>query len=338
MPKFSINDKVSFLNEKQNGIIKDIKPSGMYVVDIEDGFPIEAAESELVLIRTTIPVARPSAPPKTETVDATPDFIKHLSPGKDAVWLISSPSVSGMVSTGPTDLYLVNTTAYDVLAACSFLKDKQVTGILSEKILSGTQLYITKLRREEAFDKGEILIQLLFHDKGLYIRQPAIHKELSIQFPDLSSAKSTLPAPYAFCRVQQVASTETPDELQLDALHQKFSKKDIQDSLSSKRSKEAQEKSTARSYSASEIDLHIEELTNEIAGLSNGEMLNMQLQYFRKKLDEAIMQKSLRIVFIHGVGNGKLKTAIRQELSSHGFKYTDASYERYGGGATEVML
>ena len=45
---FQPGDKVSFVNEKQEGIIVTIQPNGMIVVEIEDGFPIEVTARELV--------------------------------------------------------------------------------------------------------------------------------------------------------------------------------------------------------------------------------------------------------------------------------------------------
>jgi hypothetical protein len=87
-----------------------------------------------------------------------------------------------------------------------------------------------------------------------------------------------------------------------------------------------------------EIDLHIEELINEPAGLSNGEIMQIQLNYFHKTLDKAMLSKAQSIVYIHGVGNGKLKAALREELRNLHIKYKDADFTRYGAGATEVVL
>jgi hypothetical protein len=47
-----------------------------------------------------------------------------------------------------------------------------------------------------------------------------------------------------------------------------------------------------------------------------------------------------KIVFIHGVGNGKLKLEIRRSLDRDypQLKYQDASFQEYGYGATMVIL
>ncbi len=46
------------------------------------------------------------------------------------------------------------------------------------------------------------------------------------------------------------------------------------------------------------------------------------------------------MVFIHGVGNGKLKYEIHKLLDTRfaGLKYQDASFKEYGFGATLVYL
>ena len=86
------------------------------------------------------------------------------------------------------------------------------------------------------------------------------------------------------------------------------------------------------------VDLHIEELTDDYAGMSNSEMLNLQLDCFKKELDAAMLNHYYRIIFIHGKGNGVLRSKIRIELDAMNIKYKDADINRFGFGATEVLL
>jgi dsDNA-specific endonuclease/ATPase MutS2 len=89
-----------------------------------------------------------------------------------------------------------------------------------------------------------------------------------------------------------------------------------------------------------EVDLHIEEIIDNFANLSNGEIVNIQLARFTTALEGAILSKTKRIVFIHGVGNGKLKYELCKTLDTKypDLKYQDASYAEYGFGATMVFL
>ncbi len=88
-----------------------------------------------------------------------------------------------------------------------------------------------------------------------------------------------------------------------------------------------------------EVDLHIHELLETTTGMSNSEILEYQLDKFRKVLEENKRFKGKRIVFIHGVGNGVLKQRIRHELQKYP-RYTvqDASFQEYGWGATMVII
>jgi dsDNA-specific endonuclease/ATPase MutS2 len=89
-----------------------------------------------------------------------------------------------------------------------------------------------------------------------------------------------------------------------------------------------------------EVDLHIEELIDIVNGLSNREILDIQMDKFQREMELAIKNRVKRVVFIHGVGNGVLKQEIAKRLSSKyaRFQFQDASFKEYGFGATMVIL
>ncbi len=87
------------------------------------------------------------------------------------------------------------------------------------------------------------------------------------------------------------------------------------------------------------VDLHIEKLMEDHYGLGNSEKLDIQVRQFRKKLELAINGHFIKIVFIHGVGNGVLRQTIRDLLKTYeGIEYSDASFQKFGAGATEVRI
>ncbi len=88
------------------------------------------------------------------------------------------------------------------------------------------------------------------------------------------------------------------------------------------------------------VDLHASEVLDTTAGLSPADILNYQLDIFRKTLEENKTKKGQKIVFIHGKGEGVLRRAIISELSYKYKKYTyqDASFQEYGYGATQVTI
>ncbi|MCT4582315.1 MAG: hypothetical protein N4A35_12955 [Flavobacteriales bacterium] len=89
-----------------------------------------------------------------------------------------------------------------------------------------------------------------------------------------------------------------------------------------------------------EVDLHIEELIETHKGMSNSQILEVQMANFRRELNVAIRKKVKRLIIIHGVGEGTLKAAIRNELyeSYPSIEHHDASYRKYGYGATEILV
>ena len=74
--------------------------------------------------------------------------------------------------------------------------------------------------------------------------------------------------------------------------------------------------------------------------MSSGVIIKAQLSRFNIALDGAIRNNMKKIVFIHGVGNGKLKYEIQKCLKNEypDLRYQDASFKEYGYGATMVLL
>ncbi len=88
-----------------------------------------------------------------------------------------------------------------------------------------------------------------------------------------------------------------------------------------------------------EIDLHIEELVDDHFGLTNTEILTIQMRAFKRFYEKARLKKVNRIIAIHGVGEGVLRYEIRVFLNNEsGVEYCDADYREYGQGATEIDL
>lgn len=94
-----------------------------------------------------------------------------------------------------------------------------------------------------------------------------------------------------------------------------------------------------RQQPAMEVDLHIHQLTDKTTHLSNFEMLNMQLEHSRKKIEFAISKRIKRVVFIHGVGQGVLKAELQTLFRRYDkIEFYDADYQKYGLGATEIYI
>ncbi|MCH2489172.1 MAG: DNA mismatch repair protein MutS [Flavobacteriales bacterium] len=118
---------------------------------------------------------------------------------------------------------------------------------------------------------------------------------------------------------------------------------DINEVLSEKETKKRKKaphiKPKERSRPPMVIDLHIQQLVPKTKGLSNHEMLTIQVDTAKRQLDFAIKKKMQRVVFVHGVGEGVLRAELEYLFRRYdNVKYYDADYKKYGRGATEVYI
>lgn len=94
-----------------------------------------------------------------------------------------------------------------------------------------------------------------------------------------------------------------------------------------------------RSLPPMEVDLHIHQLVPKSRGLNNYEMLTIQLDEAKRQLEFAISKRIQKVVFIHGVGEGVLRTELEYLFGRYdNVKFYDADYQKYGRGATEIYI
>jgi hypothetical protein len=103
--------------------------------------------------------------------------------------------------------------------------------------------------------------------------------------------------------------------------------------------REAKERIVLQEAVSYEVDLHIEALKGGFgAALSPSEIVMVQLEEFEKALTRGLAQGLHRMVFIHGIGEGRLREAIHARLRKNpnvkGFRLEH--YAPYKGGATSV--
>jgi len=89
-----------------------------------------------------------------------------------------------------------------------------------------------------------------------------------------------------------------------------------------------------------EVDLHLHAIVDSQAGLSPGVMLELQIAHFERMLQIGIRQRTKKLVFIHGIGQGVLRHQIWSRVEQY---YPDCSCRsadprKYGSGATEVWV
>lgn len=89
-----------------------------------------------------------------------------------------------------------------------------------------------------------------------------------------------------------------------------------------------------------ELDLHIEQLTDDYKDFSNAEIIIIQLSTFERYLSLAIMHRQQRMIVIHGLGKGKLKEEVHKILKQvpEVKSYKNEWIGKYGFGATEIIF
>lgn len=89
-----------------------------------------------------------------------------------------------------------------------------------------------------------------------------------------------------------------------------------------------------------ELDIHIDQLVDDTKGLSNAEIITIQLGTLQRYLALAIAHRQERMMVIHGLGKGKLREEVHKILKTipEVARYKNEWSGRYGFGATEVTF
>ena len=114
---------------------------------------------------------------------------------------------------------------------------------------------------------------------------------------------------------------ELEDGLVIESAYGEFAVTDKSEIASLKETKVNTKKTITASKQAKQtnpdgsltIDLHIEAIPGG-RNIPKGQQLQFQIETFRKVIRENISHRGMKISFIHGIGDGILKAAIRKEL------------------------
>lgn len=362
--QFKIGEKVCFLNEKREGIVTKIINNKMVSIAIEDGFEIPVLMSDLA------PIVLPDyiqnkkeqklydAPTIINPIIAddeneliSPIFINNDVFNEKGVFLAYVPESDKNLLSNNLSVYLVNNTAYDLLYIYYLKENNKFIGADYDRLDAESKFLLQTIDKSQLEEWTSFRFQILFFKKGSPFIKTPLEKEISIKPIKFYKEDS-----YQFCSMlQQRAillnlssnqSIENEENIiedkkyHLEKLIDKNKKNEINIEKKNTNEIEPIPQKHIIDRRVAEVDLHIDELLESIEGMSNSEMLKFQVNYFIKMLESAIYHKYFKIIFIHGVGNGKLKEEIRKILKET-YSYLrvyDASLAKYGVGATEVQI
>ncbi len=359
--KFREHDRVRFLNDVVEGTVTRILSNSRIEVTDDDGFSHIVPENSVVLIEfslqnedvienrpeseTPVQSHTQSEIDKQKVKKGSPSIVSSLEPDETIYAAVLLQNEKALLTTD-IDLFLVNNTAYILNFTASRQLGNLRFGIGAATIPARSEKFLGIFSQDELHRFNGFEFQFLFFGDQEYRPRPPFVKSFYISpndflHPDYQTRLQGRSGEILLMPLYTLHQEPEPD---LAALVEKYRMSELE---SEKRSKELS--SSVRGKGSREkfvilnrhkvVDLHIEELLKDTSGMSNAQIISYQLNYFMKEMDQAIVHKFHKITFIHGVGEGILKNAIREELKKYpGVRWTEAPAEKFGYGATEIEL
>ncbi|MCH5326914.1 MAG: DUF2027 domain-containing protein [Duncaniella sp.] len=356
-----IGDRVRYLNAVGGGIIRRIDGNIAYVD--EDGFETPTLIRELVVVAPAAETAAKVATlqpevavvtaeqPEPEADEETAPAVEETPEGEKLnIVLAWEPADSRRLSTTTFDTYLVNDSNYYLYFAYMTRPDgtelwtTRYAGVVEPNI----QVFIEEIDVTELPMMDRVAVQLIAFKKD---REFALKMPVAVEMPldttkffklhcfressyfdsdvlSLEIVKDDIP--HSRNRAGSITAATIEEGIrQKKAIDRRQNKRPV-----------LKKRKEQRNGDIIEVDLHIAELVDTVAGLSPADMLNLQVDEFRKVMDANLKNKGQKIVFIHGKGEGVLRNALMKELNYRykGHQVQDASFREYGFGATQVTI
>ncbi len=347
--KFKIGDKIKFIDEIGGGVVTGIIDSKLLKVKTDDGFEMPVLSSDLIPDHRSMPDKENISQKVSNSVTTTkpeeePYFISPINPWRkvreeEGVYLGFEPHEQQWLLTGDVDVVLANNTPYELLYSL-YLNREETEGVDFSSVPAESKIVVETIPRDELENWKSGYLQLLFHgDKPnkvflpvhsvIDIKSARFFKEGSYKDNTLFNGKAIIINIASLSAIPHVSSSNTEvkdDSYVTESKATSIKKKQLVDNY--------------RTGSGEAlVDLHIGELVDNILGLSSKDMLNIQVDTFNKVLSNAIENEYNKVTFIHGVGNGVLKSTIIKELENYeGLKNSMASIAKFGVGAIDITI
>jgi hypothetical protein len=345
--KLKPSDKVRFLNESVEGTISRILPNEKVEVLDTHGFTHITNEKDLVLIELVYDADQFEVT-KEETTLSQPEsplahkqaneLIQSLEPDNSIYAAIRLMNEKSPLTTD-IELHLLNNTNFSICYTVSRRYNDFRSGLYSGMLMPKNEDFLGIFSQDELHRFEGFEFQFLFFGKNEYKPRPPAVKTFQFSSSDFVNTdyRKLFYAKDDTVLLMPLYSHSDAENIDLSKLIDKFSFTEEEE----KRNFNPKVKSAASKFTVltrqKVVDLHIEELVKEHTNLNSSQIISYQINYFMYEMDQALLNKMHKITFIHGVGNGVLRSAIREELKRFpNVKYIDAPPEKYGYGATEV--
>ncbi len=337
--KIKVGDKVKFLNDTGSGEVTRIVDQKTALVQVEGGFEVPWMIRDLV-----VDAGMYTKEEFEEEEQESEEKVKYFSEQvEDSTVETPQEDEELMLAFLPDEqsadfgVYLVNSSSYHFKYTIARQQEGEMVLFSEDSIEPGIKINLGSYRPGNVTDEEYFRIQGLFFNAGFYHHLPPLDALVRISADELYDGSNRKESDYFLEKVVSYSLYDwrkptAPPEIEFDADELKnamFTKGDVKPEKKPK------------PPGIEEVDLHIGNLTdNDPSGLESSEILDIQISRFRTALESAIIHKTGKIVFIHGVGNGRLKHKIRNILDTEykSLRYQDASFKEYGYGATMVMV
>ena len=326
---FKKGDKVRFLNDVGGGLVKRLRNDGMILIENEDGFEYPVPPAELVLIEAA---GYSGGSGEVQTGKTADDMRVQKNDNEKKVLLafVRNDSNNGV------EMYLINDTPWYFPNALYSRTENDTYHLIVQDVLEpDTKMEIGSFMDNELDEIRNIAVQGFFAGDSISELMESVLGKVKLKPSGLLLSKNFQKTAY-FNRPALIFdlydSEKQADKASVDEI---MAEKALQDSIDASKQERSKKHPAPVVW---EEDLHINELVDSVVGMSNTEILNYQMDHFRKILDKAIVEKVSNVIFIHGIGNGTLKTTLRKALEKeYKLYYEDASFKEYGFGATKVF-
>lgn len=353
-----VGDRVRFLNAVGDGRVVRMLDKRTAMVETDDGFEIPTLCSELVVVTTNEynfaidddndKRNQHSAPKGIKSQDTVIQSVRPESkplpipeprdPDGDQVALLLGfvPADLQHLDSSAFEFYLINDSPYRLLYSISVWEGQRLTPLVSGEMLPDTKEMLKEFSASDFAHRPTLNVQAIYLKNTAFAPHRPEYFDYEINPLRMLKSGAFVENDYFDERALVFAVADS----QREQLMQHSTQAAIE---ASKRQKDApQTQSKPKPVSdLMEVDLHAHEVLDSVEHLSPGEILCAQLSRFEVALETALRSKTTRrVVFIHGVGNGKLKYEITKILDTKypKLRRQDASFKEYGYGATMVYL
>lgn len=286
------------------------------------------------------------AGPAPKAPAQAPDMTVEETPGGEKLNIVLAYEAANLKRLNDTtfDTYIVNDSNYYLYFTYMTRADeaKEWTLRYAGMVEPNIQLFIEEIAGSDLTAMDRVAVQCIAYKEGKEFRMKSpVAVETALDTTKFFKLHCFKPNPYFDHDV--IALDIVKDDVALRRMVIDSSR--LEEGLKAKKAvdrpiRRPVQKHQPKKPGLLEIDLHISELVDSTAGLSPADMLNLQIDEFRKVMDANLKNKGLKIVFIHGKGEGVLRNALMKELNHRykGHQVQDASFREYGFGATQVTI